>query len=200
MSSNHSCSVLILFSLLLLLILDSASLTSLSSCPTYCGKLDLPYPFGFGEGCYLDKGYEIECKNVSGEDVPFLSASSKEVVNISLPSEYSNGSLVIKSPITTSNEEVFASLLNLTGLRNTQWFQEKPYALLELEWSFRTTNLSFITSLGCTNRLEYTDNLSCTCENTTGSGIIYASCACTKGYIGNPYLLGGCKGKIFSFF
>ncbi|KFK42376.1 hypothetical protein AALP_AA2G248200 [Arabis alpina] len=196
MSSTNTCSVLILFflSLLLLLVLDSVALTSLSSCSNKCGEIEVPYPFGIGAGCYLDNAYQIE--------VPFLSISSKEVVNISLPKQHRDGSrsdasLLIKSPITPNNEDELGSLSNITEPRNLQLFHAKQYALLDLEWSFRTTNLSFVTSLGCQNRLEYTrlpyQNISCTCEETNDSGTIYASCGCTKGYRGNPYLSGGCE-------
>ncbi|KAG7590749.1 Protein kinase domain [Arabidopsis suecica] len=202
MSSNNTCSLLIfLFSLLLLLILNSAALTSLDTCRNYCGEIDIPYPFGIGKGCYLDKGYEIECKTVSGKDVPFLSVSSKEVVDISLPRQnhdrsMSHASLHIKSPLNSSNKQGFGSFLNSTDQRNSQWLHAKQYATLELEWSLRTTNPSLITSLGCQNKLEYTGlshKISCTCQNKTDiSGIIYASCGCTEGYRGNAYLLGGC--------
>lgn len=82
MSSNNTCSVLILF--FSLLVLDSVALTSLRSCPSKCGEIEIPYPFGIGKGCYLDNGYVIECKNVSRKQVPFLSISNKEVVNISM--------------------------------------------------------------------------------------------------------------------
>lgn len=212
MSSSKSCCLLILFFIFLLLILDSAALTSLSTCQNNCGQIEIPYPFGIGKGCYLDKGYEIECKTVSGEEIPFLSVSSKEVVDISLPSQYfdksmSHASLHIKSPVTTRNKQEFGSLLNSTGQRNSQWLHAKQYATLELEWSFRTTNPSLITSLGCQDKLQYTGlsyKINCTCQNKTDSGIIYASCGCTEGYRGNPYLLGGCKGNklpfIFFFF
>ncbi|XP_010417637.1 PREDICTED: wall-associated receptor kinase-like 10 [Camelina sativa] len=205
MSSSKSCSLLILFSMLLLLIFDSAALTSLEYCKNYCGEIEIPYPFGIEKGCYLDKGYEIECKTVSGEEIPFLSVSSKEVVEISLPRQYydmsvSHASLHIKSPVTSSNKQAFGLLLNSTGQRNSQWLHAKQYASLEVEWSFRTTNASLITSLGCSqNKLQYTgevlssQNTSCTCHNKTDFGIIYASCWCTEGYRGNPYLLDGCK-------
>ncbi|KFK42488.1 hypothetical protein AALP_AA2G263200 [Arabis alpina] len=192
-SSNNTCSlILFFFSLLLLLVLDSVALTSLNSCPSKCGDIEIPYPFGIGKDCYLDNGYQIECKNVSRKQVPFLSISSKEVVNISLPSQFidgsmSQGSLFIKSPITSSNEQEFGPLFNLTGKGNSQWLRAKQYATVEIEWSFRTANLSYITSLGCIDRSE------CICEDRNDSGIIYATCGCKHGYRGNPYFLDGCK-------
>ncbi|XP_010516829.1 PREDICTED: wall-associated receptor kinase-like 10 [Camelina sativa] len=129
MSSNSSRSLLVLLSLLLLLILDSADLTASSSCSIKeCGGINIPYPFGIGVGCYLEKWYEIECVNSSsipGKHVPFLSIIGKEVVNISLPPTYTTyisigqGSVRIKNQVTSkgcsSHEEELVSPLNLTG-------------------------------------------------------------------------------------
>lgn len=127
MSSNNSCSLLILFSLILLLNLDLASSIS---CLTQCGGIDIPYPFGIGKGCYLEKWYEIECVNSSipGMFEPFLSLIRKQVVSITLPSQfhsgystlsYGYGSVLIKNPMVSkgcsTNEENSDSLLNLTG-------------------------------------------------------------------------------------
>ncbi|CAL9222252.1 unnamed protein product [Arabidopsis halleri] len=129
MSSNTSCSLLILLFLLLLLILDFANLTVSSSCPRKCGGINIPYPFGIGMGCYLEHSYEIECVNYSSSIpwklVPFLSAIRKEVVNIYLPTSYMGvysmdiGFVRIKNKITSkgcsSDGEEHVSLLNLTG-------------------------------------------------------------------------------------
>ncbi|TKW30758.1 hypothetical protein SEVIR_2G059000v4 [Setaria viridis] len=32
-------------------------------CPTKCGDVDIPYPFGIGPGCSRSKGFEISCIN-----------------------------------------------------------------------------------------------------------------------------------------
>ncbi|CAA7013601.1 unnamed protein product [Microthlaspi erraticum] len=77
------------------------------------------YPFGTQAGCYLNEWYQIECKNAT---YPFLVKMGMEVVNISLPGDYSSssfGSIRVKSPITSvgcsRNGKGSGSVLNLTG-------------------------------------------------------------------------------------
>ncbi|CAF2261806.1 BnaA08g28120D [Brassica napus] len=115
-------------SLLLVLVLVSSDLTaSTSSCPSHCGNISIPYPFGIGKGCYLNEWFAIQCNNfTSGKLVPYLPKIDKEVVKIFLPEptgyEGDNyGSLRIKTNITsmgcsnTSDEIKFGEPLNFTG-------------------------------------------------------------------------------------
>jgi hypothetical protein len=55
-----------------------------SSCNNTCGNLSIPYPFGTGEGCYLDHSFLITCNYSSGTPKPFLRSSTIPVLNISL--------------------------------------------------------------------------------------------------------------------
>lgn len=126
---NTKCSIfLILLTVLLLLILYSEDAAASSSCQSQCVGVTIPYPFGIGKGCYLEKYYEIKCLNstTTGKLAPFLSVINKEVVSIFLPnvseSLVTYGVVRIRSPITytgcftsTDGKETGAPIMNLTG-------------------------------------------------------------------------------------
>jgi hypothetical protein len=61
-----------------------------------CGNLsNIPYPFGIGAGCYLDRWFEVVCKNhSSGSPKPFLSSFGLEVLDIVVP----NGTVRVNYP------------------------------------------------------------------------------------------------------
>ncbi|KAF5467875.1 hypothetical protein F2P56_012085 [Juglans regia] len=53
------------------------------SCNRICGSVNIPYPFGTSEGCYLDKSFLIKCNNSFQPPKPFLAVDNIEVLNIS---------------------------------------------------------------------------------------------------------------------
>jgi hypothetical protein len=75
-------------SVLLVLLSFVMSVGSISAqpapgCQTHCGGVEIPYPFGIGAGCAIDKSFEISCNKTIGGERPFI--SNVEVQNICVP-------------------------------------------------------------------------------------------------------------------
>uniref|UniRef100_A0ACD5YH21 Uncharacterized protein n=1 Tax=Avena sativa TaxID=4498 RepID=A0ACD5YH21_AVESA len=51
-------------------------------CPSQCGDVDIPFPFGIGDQCALHSGFNLSCTTVNGTTKPF--AGIVEVTNISV--------------------------------------------------------------------------------------------------------------------
>ncbi|EFH61885.1 hypothetical protein ARALYDRAFT_898987 [Arabidopsis lyrata subsp. lyrata] len=70
-------------------------------------------------------------------------------------------------------------------ISDPRWFYAMKHTTVQLRWSIQTVNRS---SIGCSDHR-------CKCHNLTEYEyeIGYSTCACSSGYNGNPYLLGGCK-------
>ncbi|KAL1213012.1 Wall-associated receptor kinase-like 9 [Cardamine amara subsp. amara] len=123
------CVLWIQLCLLLVLNTRTAELTISSSCQSHCGKISIPYPFGIGNGCYLNEWYEVQCNHsTSRKFVPFLPKINREVVEINFPrplnflDEYYNlfGSIRIKTKITSmgcsgGDGENLEEVFNFTG-------------------------------------------------------------------------------------
>lgn len=48
-------------------------------CPSKCGNLTVPFPFGMGPGCYVDRFFEIKCDASSDPPKAFLTFEEVEV-------------------------------------------------------------------------------------------------------------------------
>ena len=66
--------------------------TEASSCINHCGPLQIPYPFGTSEGCYLDESFILSCNYIFGSHKLFLGRNA--VLSISL-----DGEIRVSTPI-----------------------------------------------------------------------------------------------------
>ncbi|KAG8378186.1 hypothetical protein BUALT_Bualt08G0111700 [Buddleja alternifolia] len=75
--------ILILVSILLFTATQSISQPN-NNCPTTCGNVAVPFPFGLNPGCYLNETYSIFCNETFKPPKPFLQPNNLEVLGISL--------------------------------------------------------------------------------------------------------------------
>ncbi|XP_042446716.1 wall-associated receptor kinase 2-like [Zingiber officinale] len=87
-SAAAALAMSLLLSLLLLLQLPAvASAVPVSRCPTRCGDVEIPYPFGIGANCSIGGGFNLTCNTMeSGLKKPFY--GHLEVLRISLTMGY----------------------------------------------------------------------------------------------------------------
>ncbi|PIN15477.1 Serine/threonine protein kinase [Handroanthus impetiginosus] len=88
-----SQSILVAIILLLATEIKSAILPK-ADCPTSCGNLTIPFPFGTTSDCYLDDSFLITCNHSYNPPKPFLNLGNTQVLEISL-----DGLMQVASPV-----------------------------------------------------------------------------------------------------
>ncbi|KAM5580151.1 wall-associated receptor kinase-like 8 [Rosa sericea] len=131
---------------------------AIGDCPTKCGNVIIPYPFGIGPNpsCYYDEWFQIDC-NESAQGKPFLRRTKLEVVNIS-----TEGWVQVYSPVTFFCEGNNSS--QLADLRDdSPFFYSRRYNIFTAVSCDSSALLSSADSVvgGCRSVCDQSGDLTC---------------------------------------
>ncbi|KAL5208384.1 hypothetical protein ABZP36_032819 [Zizania latifolia] len=142
-------------------------------CRDRCGNISFPYPFGIGAGCFREDG--LQGFQLDSDDARYPPRLTVYGYNHTLTA------LSLTPPARPGPTSTPCAFLNRT---------DDFVVPVVLDWAVRNVGYCRAASRNSTDYACRSTSSTCI-DSINGAGY---RCNCSKGYEGNPYLDGGCKG------
>nr|XP_023905888.1 wall-associated receptor kinase-like 10 [Quercus suber]POF19190.1 wall-associated receptor kinase-like 9 [Quercus suber] len=113
------------------------------NCRSSCGHLQIPYPFGIGPDCYLDKWFEIVCNTTGGSAKALLTSMNMEIRQINISSSPLNRHYSFVPTVHVQIPIIYSKFCQLAGNHRVTNISGSPF-------NFSASDNTFI-SVGCDN-------------------------------------------------
>ncbi|XP_040247457.1 wall-associated receptor kinase 1 [Aegilops tauschii subsp. strangulata] len=160
-------------------------------CPTSCGRITVPFPFGLEEGCFANKKFHLNC--TSGNlTVSFSENVQYHVTHVSVE----DGTLTVSNMVDGNHAKERIEIQTDNG-----YVEETP---VEAQFDFSMEFDHFVikwavANLTCQAAKKEDTMYACRsshskCLNVTHGEIFMGyRCNCSSGFQGNPYVKDGCE-------
>ncbi|TQE12044.1 hypothetical protein C1H46_002438 [Malus baccata] len=128
-------------------------------CRDHCGDLTIPYPFGIGDGCYLDHRFNITCDISTQPPTAFMMTGNLEITNISLY----DGELQIRQ---FAAKDCYDAQGNSTGRTRADLSVPSPYTISKTKNVFVAVGCdTYAFFIGYRGEEKYTTGCMSICDN-----------------------------------
>ncbi|KAG2660047.1 hypothetical protein PVAP13_1KG393800 [Panicum virgatum] len=162
-------------------------------CPTSCGNMSVPFPFGLEEGCFGNERFRLNC-TAAGETLFSIGYVQYHVNSVSVE----DGTLTVSNMLYNSSsgkEAIIAKMdqnggMEMSGPVEDEFDFSMEYDIV-IKWA--------VTNSTCQKAEQNMSSYACRslnsfCQDVT-HGLIFMGyhCICSSGYKGNPYIQDGCQ-------
>ncbi|KAG0533967.1 hypothetical protein BDA96_04G238100 [Sorghum bicolor] len=158
-------------------------------CQSSCGNMTIPFPFGFEEGCFGNKRFQLNC--IAGNTTLFSSGLAQyHVINVLVE----DGTLIVSNILNKNASSVKEAIIVNTDEQGGVILEGPVEDQFDFSMEYDIVIKWAITNSTCQQAKHNNSNYACLSINSScipvnhGNIFMGCRCNCSSGFQGNPYI------------